>query len=112
MTNYQLIMSAPLGRAACTYVPEGSGICDDPAVVHVLITAIPPAAAAAFCGLHWATTCLDLKPVDFHRFGDHCNLPGSTWIPSTPHSHGTCRLPHDLTEDVERFANQPESVPA
>jgi hypothetical protein len=112
MTDYQLIMSAPLGRAACTYVPDGSSICDAPAVVHVLLTAIPPAAAAAFCTVHWLTTSTDLKPVDFHRFGDHCNLPGSGWIPSNPLQRGTCRMPHDLTEDVETYANQTESARA
>lgn len=111
MTGFMFIGGPQDGRSACSYVDDGAALCEHAAVVHVWVT-LAPAAAAAFCLNHWLLTRQDLRFIDIHTFGDHCNLPGATWFPSNRLRRGTCRLPDDLTEDVERFANQPVGASA
>lgn len=105
MTHYEVGPLAPEGTSTCTYMPGGV-ICGRPAHAHALLSIVPPV-SGAFCTQHWQTACHTMRFVDFHAFTDHCNLPGSRWLPSTHNTRGTCQIPHDLTDDIERFANQP-----
>lgn len=109
MKGFTIGDTAPQGYARCCLSDDGVETCNDPATVHVLISGH---VATAFCAPHWKSTGRRMPHVDSHRFGDYCNLPDSHWIRTKLWMPGTCLIPYDLTQDLEQFANQPESAHA
>lgn len=101
----------PWGATTCAIEDTSGAMCERPATRHLLVKVghlrgLLNCCDACLPGLMAHRALI----VDIHRFGDYCNLPNAIWVPSTPDGPGTCQLPHDLTEDIERFANQPEGA--
>jgi hypothetical protein len=109
MSHFAAGAPVPPGTATCCLTSTSGQTCEEPAAVHVLISGY---VSTAFCEAHWQHPGHRMPHADFHRFGDHCNLPGARWIKTKSWRPGTCLLPNDLTEAVERFANQEESAHA
>jgi hypothetical protein len=107
-----IVKAGTWGASTCgVEAPDGTK-CGAPATTHALLD-------VGFEGqINLCTPCfrfvrrVGMTVIDHHDFGRHCNIPDAKWIRSTPDRPGTCHMPNDLTEDIERFANEPESVHA
>ncbi len=101
----------PWGCTTCAVEDTAGAICGKTATKHLLVRikhlrGLLNACDTCFVYLiqHHALI------IDSHQFGHCCNLPDADWIPSTPEHPGTCQLPESYTQDIERFANQPEGA--
>lgn len=101
----------PWGGTTCAVANTDGRECGNAARIHLLIELGHARGVLNCCDTCFADlTLVRYFILDTHRFGDCCGLPDSVWVPSTPDGPGTCQLPDALTEDIERFANQPEGA--